>query len=203
MQVTIAEESATRLAEYASVPIRFRVSEVFDDHAIAALVQGLPAVTTPLRLPQWKDYDAHSGNHPTDWPLRFDVSRSTILAAFAQGQRVGGAALIFADPRIELLGDCATCALLWDLRVAPTLRYQGIGSALLQSAEHVATRLGASALRVETQQVNVPACRFYARNGFRLERVVADAYPDLPTEVQLLWRKDLESNSLGDPGTER
>ena len=46
-------------------------------------------------------------------------------------------------------------------------------------------------VRVETQDVNVPACRFYHAHGFRLERVVLGAYPNLPNEVQLLWRKPL------------
>jgi ribosomal protein S18 acetylase RimI-like enzyme len=44
---------------------------------------------------------------------------------------------------------------------------------------------------VETQQVNVVACRFYQRQGFSLERVAAAAYPSLPDEVQLLWIKAL------------
>ena len=43
---------------------------------------------------------------------------------------------------------------------------------------------------VETQNVNVRACRFYARQGFALGAVNRDAYPDLPDEVLLLWYKE-------------
>jgi GNAT superfamily N-acetyltransferase len=56
------------------------------------------------------------------------------------------------------LPDCAL--LLWDLRVAPDVRTQGIGSALLHAAEDNAKPRGAGTLLVEPQQINVPACRF-------------------------------------------
>jgi ribosomal protein S18 acetylase RimI-like enzyme len=48
--------------------------------------------------------------------------------------------------------------------------------------------------RVETQQINVPACRFYQRHGFVLETVRPDVYPGLPEEVQLRWAKPLVQN---------
>jgi ribosomal protein S18 acetylase RimI-like enzyme len=47
-------------------------------------------------------------------------------------------------------------------------------------------------LKVETQNNNVPACRFYARHGFQLRQAVWGAYPQLPSEVQLLWYKRLD-----------
>jgi GNAT superfamily N-acetyltransferase len=191
MTVTIVEDSLLRLAEYASVPIRFTVDEVFDDRALAALAHGGNGVATRVSTPYPKDYDAHPGNRPTDWPNRFDLSAWTMLAASENGQRVGGAVVIYGDPQIDLLRDYPACALLWDLRVAPERRAQGVGSALLHAVEDVARDRGARSIRVETQQINVPACRFYARHGFRLERVVPGAYHDLPHELQLLWRKTL------------
>jgi ribosomal protein S18 acetylase RimI-like enzyme len=90
-----------------------------------------------------------------------------------------------------VLRDCPDCALLWDFRVASDARRQGIGSALLEAVEQRARERSARSLRVETQDVNVPACRFYHRSGFRLERITPGVYPQLPDEVQLLWRKQL------------
>jgi hypothetical protein len=46
-------------------------------------------------------------------------------------------------------------------------------------------------LKVETQNTNAPACRFYARHGFELRVVNRAAYPTLPDEIQLFWYKDL------------
>jgi GNAT superfamily N-acetyltransferase len=189
MSLTIVEESPHRLARYAEVPIGFTVAKVFGDKAVAALARGEPAAPTALATPYWKDYDEYRYNDPTKWPARFDTSRWTILGAYRGTERVGGAVIIVDDPKIDLLRDCSACALLWDLRVGPNVRGQGIGSALLRAAESAASQRGARAVRVETQQVNVPACRLYRRHGFRLERVTRGAYADLPSEVQLLWIK--------------
>ena len=48
-------------------------------------------------------------------------------------------------------------------------------------------------LKVETQHVNVAACRFYGRRGCTLGAVHRDAYPSLPDEIQLLWYKPLRA----------
>jgi hypothetical protein len=50
---------------------------------------------------------------------------------------------------------------------------------------------GARVLKVESQNTNVPACRFYAGRGFLLRAVRRGAYPELPHEIQFLWYKDL------------
>ena len=78
-------------------------------------------------------------------------------------------------------------AVLWDIRVHPELRRTGIGSQLFRSAVEWARQKGCKQLKVETQDINVPACRFYAAQGCELRTVNPDAYPDLPHETQLLW----------------
>ena len=47
---------------------------------------------------------------------------------------------------------------------------------------------GQSGLCVETQDVNVAACRCYSALGFRTVEVREDAYPDAPGEAMILWR---------------
>jgi len=49
---------------------------------------------------------------------------------------------------------------------------------------------------VETQNINVPACRFYVRMGCALLAINCMAYPELPGEAQLLWCKDLCDSQL-------
>ena len=191
MTLTIVEEPPTQLVEYAQVPMGFTVAERFDDQALMALRDDATVQGVAVSPPYWKDYDAYLDGHPSEWPRQFDLSRWTILAAFDRTRRVGGAVVIVDDPQIDLLRDCPSCALLWDVRVAPDARRQGVGSALLEAAEQRARDRGARSLRVETQDVNVPACRFYHAHGFRLERTTPGAYAELPNEVQLLWRKAL------------
>ena len=57
---------------------------------------------------------------------------------------------------------------------------------------------GCRRLKVETQNINVPACRFYERQGCVLAEVRRDAYPELPGEIQLLWQKAV--SHAGPPG---
>ena len=52
-------------------------------------------------------------------------------------------------------------------------------------------------MKVETQNINVPACRFYARMGCELGTIDRFAYPDLPGETQLLWHLDLAPGAPG------
>ena len=46
-------------------------------------------------------------------------------------------------------------------------------------------------MKVETQNVNAGACAFYERHGFELSAVDPAAYPELPDEIQFLFRKPL------------
>lgn len=44
---------------------------------------------------------------------------------------------------------------------------------------------------METQNINVPAYRFYAAQGCELRGIHPNTYPELPHEVQILWYLDL------------
>ena len=189
MKLDIQEHKAARLAEYAAVSIAFRVSEVLDVDAISADPSAARIPTRPVLASYIKDYDSVPGDAPLDWPARFDVSRWVFLAALADGQRVGCATMIARDPAVDLLDGRDDLARLWDLRVAREFRHRGVASALVAAVEERARAQDVRTLMVETQNINVPACRFYARQGFVLGAVNRDAYPDLPHEVQLLWYK--------------
>jgi GNAT superfamily N-acetyltransferase len=75
--------------------------------------------------------------------------------------------------------------------VHPDYRSQGVGSRLFEHAVQWAQEKNCRQLLVETQNVNVPACRFYARQGCVLGAINRYAYGDALDEVQLLWYRDL------------
>jgi len=194
MSIEIREESASGLADYASVPIAFEVRERLAVVAPDAGLGGLHLAGEPVHPPFLKDYDAAPGQEPTAWASRFDLARWGILSAWVEGERVGGVAVAWDSPDVEMLEGRADLAVVWDLRVAPGWRGRGVGRALFRAAEDWALARGAAWLKVETQNVNVPACRFYARQGCVLGAVHRFAYPALPDEVQLLWYKHLASS---------
>jgi ribosomal protein S18 acetylase RimI-like enzyme len=191
VQITIAVEGADALGAYASIPIAYQIVEVLDPASPSDADGLLPYKSRMLDAPIVKDYDAQPGNHPLDWPARFDVRRWCFLAARSGEHRVGGAVIVARNPDVEMLEGRDDLALLWDLRVAPAARHHGVGTALLAAGEAWAQARGARVLKVETQNTNVPACRFYASHGFTLRAVCRGAYPELPKEIQLLWYKEL------------
>lgn len=184
-EIEIRLAAVSCLKDYARIPIAFDVTEV-----LLPDLRNVALVTRPVAQPWRKDYDT-AGQSPTSWPERFDLSGWQFFVAFADGDRVGGAALVTHDPSVDLLEGRDDLGLLWDLRVAPTARRSGVGTALLAAVEERCRQSGLHDLKVETQDINVPACRFYARHGFRLRSIDRLAYPSLPDETQLLWVKSL------------
>jgi GNAT superfamily N-acetyltransferase len=184
--VRIVEEGWDRIGEYARVPIAFHLCSRADLDALrrGSIVE-IPA--TPRR----KDYDEFAEERPTSLPARFDVSNWQVFAAFLGERRVGGTIVTRDCPEFDMLEGRRDLAVLADIRVAPRARGRGVGRALLAAAEDWARRHGCVEMKVETQDVNVSACRFYLASGFVLAEVNPDAYGPEFDEVQLIWRKAL------------
>jgi ribosomal protein S18 acetylase RimI-like enzyme len=188
VDIQVVEEGAESLATYADVPIAFRVDEVLD---VERAVRGdVPLGARRVDGQVIKDYDAIPGNHPREWWTRHRVATWGIFAARIGATRVGGAVVVAGDAQLMPDGR-GDEAVLWDIRVLPAARRRGVGAALLAAAEAWARARRRRTLTVETQDVNVPACRFYAANGFTLRSVRRGAYAALPAEVQLIWAKEL------------
>jgi GNAT superfamily N-acetyltransferase len=195
MRIEVREESID-LGEYARIPITFEVTLVLDVSGNAD--EGFSATERHLeRAPYVKDYDACPGGGPQEWPKRFNLTNWGFFTARIEGRIVGAAAVARNTPDLEVLEGRPDLAVLWDIRVRPEVRGRGVGSALFRAAETWASARGCFELKVETQTINVPACRFYARHGCVLKAVRPDAYPTLPHEVQLLWYRVLESARPG------
>jgi GNAT superfamily N-acetyltransferase len=193
MDLEIRQEAATpdTLAEHARISIAFAVERILEVTLTDGGLGGMSLAEIPVADPYVKDYDAIDGEGPTRWPRRFDVSNWGVLSAFSGGGRAGGAVLAFRTKGLFMLGGRDDVAVLWDLRVAPQARGSGVGSALFRAAEDWAAARGCGWLKIETQNVNTRACRFYQNMGCTLGGIDRFAYPGLPDEVQLLWWKAL------------
>ena len=190
-RIQIVEEPiSASLAEYARVPIAFLVEKVLDIRE----TEGSPVLSERrIAVPYVKDFDRDE--HPTTWLARFDLSKWGLLAAVAGEQRVGGAIIAVDTPGLAMLDGRTDLAVLWDIRVLSGVRRKGIGSALFREVERWARGRSCREVRVETQNTNVTACRFYQRQGCVLEGVNRHAYLEMPEEIQLLWHKRLEPES--------
>ena len=60
---------------------------------------------------------------------------------------------------------------LWDIRVLPNQRGRGIGRQLFRAVEEWAKERRCTLLKIETQDINVPACKFYEK-VLRIHRII-------------------------------
>lgn len=191
MDIVIEEEPMSALAEYARISISFEVDRVFEVAAREEGLGGLVLSERKLGARYVKDYDELE--NPMRWARRFDLSNWGLLTAQSQGRRIGGVVIAFDTRGIVMLEGRKDLAVLWDIRVDADWRGQGVGAALFREAERWARARGCEWLKIETQNVNVPACKFYVKQGCGLGAIHRFAYPDLPDEIQLLWYKPLRS----------
>ena len=173
--------------------IAFEVDRVLELSVRDRGLGGIVLTERPLAVPYTKSYDDVAGERPTRWWRRFDLANWALFAARTAGERalVGGAVVAFDTPGVQMLEGRRDLAVLWDIRVAPAHRGRGVGRALFRAAESWASARGCRRLKIETQNVNVAACRFYAAQGCELGAIDRFAYPALPDEAQLLWYKEL------------
>ena len=191
MSVTVSEAPIAALPELGGVSIAFEVRQRLEIAEVDDGLGGFRLTEKPVDPPYVKDYDAIEGEGPGRWARRFDVSNWGLFLARDAERCIGGAVVALRTPGVHMLEGRLDLAVLWDLRVAPGRRGEGTGSALFAAAAAWAAAHGARELKIETQNINVPACRFYMRQGCRLRAIDRFAYRGFPDEVQLLWHRAL------------
>ena len=196
---TIVEESVEVIPDYSRVPIAFEVRSVFEVQLIDQGLGGLTLSERTVDRPWVKDYDSFEDERPARWARLWDISNWGIISAYVDGSRAGGCVIAYDTPGVDMLERRRDIAALWDIRVHPEHRGKRIGSRLLNSAAAWAARRRCRVFKAETQNINVPACRFYAKNGFTLGVINRFAYTELPGEVELVWYKEIQAppNSPG------
>ena len=80
-------------------------------------------------------------------------------------------------------------AFIEDLGICQSWRQKGIGSLLLTQAVEWARQNKLIGLALETQDVNLSACRFYSRKGFVIGGIDTMLYSKFPTahEKAIFW----------------
>ena len=190
MPIEIVEQSPALLGNYGDIPISFTVDSQYQVEALDRGLGGWRLTVERVRPPYVKDYD-EGGERPLRWLKRWDLANWAVLAAMRNGLRLGGAVVAWNTPGVDMLEGRDDLAVLWDLRVHPDHRREGVGSRLFQHAAAWARAKRCRQLKIETQNSNVRACKFYAKQGCYLGAVHPGAYPEFPDEVQLLWYLDL------------
>ena len=187
MPIEIVQQPTGALHGYSVVPISFTVDSRYRVDAVDGGLGGWRLTEERVEPPYVKDYDDTDDERPTRWLRRWDISHWGVFAAVDDGVRIGGAVVAWNTPGADMLEGRDDLAVLWDLRVRPGRRCQGAGSLLFRRAAQWARGKGCKRLKIETQNINVRACKFYAGQGCYLGGIHPGIYDQFPHEVQLLW----------------
>ena len=143
--------------------------------------------------PYTKDLSVYE--RATEYEKEFDITYWSFYMAFDDEKPIGAATVAARTDKLYMLAGRDDACVLWDIRVADAYKHQGIGQKLLDLAIKDAKADGYKQMIIECQNNNVPACKFYHKQGALLSKLDMYAYydePDCRNEVQFLWYLDLD-----------
>ena len=104
-------------------------------------------------------YEKQYSSEPLDYASYVKSPDRAVLLAYAGGELAG---------QIRIFKNWNAFAYVPEIAVKAEFRRQGVGRALMQAAIEWAKGAGCPGLMLETQDINVAACRFYESCGFQL-----------------------------------
>lgn len=186
----IEEITIHDLSEYAKVSSQFESNSILE---IQLVDNGLGGIQMTEKQVEHFTYHYDSYERPTVYPEEFDMTNWGIFLAKIDQVPVGGVIIAYNTPGVNMLEGKTDLAVLWDLRVSPDHRGEGIGKALFEKTVEWSRERKCKRLKVETQNINIRACRFYESQGCKLGQINLYAYDDeeLQNQVMLIWYLDL------------
>lgn len=191
IQITYKQIDSSYFGVYDKIPMLVNVKSILKAEKIDGGLGGLLLKEVPV-----EGYIKDLGKEEilSDLEDRFDISNWAFWIAYDGEMPVGGAAVASRTPNVEMLNGRNDISVLWDIRVDGNYRNKGIGSKLFELAEEWSKRRGLVQMKIECQNNNVKACRFYRKKGAVLGKIDEYAYyshEECRNEVQLIWYLDL------------
>ncbi len=191
MEIELLPVNKKTLDRYSAIPSYFDVNSMLDVEVLADGFKGMTFKEKKVARPYTKYYDTEG--EPFSW-LNFNTSNWVTFLASENKSLVGCLTVACRTPELRMLNGRNDLADVWDIRIHPDYKRQGYGARLFQEAVAWSRHEGFKQLCVETQNLNVRACRFYLKQGCRLGAINRFAYYSNPKErdeVQLIWFMDL------------
>jgi GNAT superfamily N-acetyltransferase len=155
----------------------------------------IPQYATFAKIePLNKDFCVGKDESVTRW-AKWDLSNWAFFMAFDDDRSIGAATVASRTDDVNMLYGRDDLAVLWDIRVADEHKQQGVGRLLFQSAVDWSKSQGMKQFKIECQNNNVPAVKFYHKQGAILGSFDECAYhgdPYAEGETQFIWYLDLE-----------
>lgn len=175
--------------QYDQVPMRLMVTTCYQIDKINRGLGGIHLVETTVE-PYLKDFCTGEDESVTRWAKHFDVGNWAFFMAFDDERPIGAATIASRTKGVNLLEGRDDLAVLWDLRVDDDYKGLGIGQGLFDEAIKWSRLKGMTQLKIECQNNNVPAVKFYHKQGATLSAYNEYAYysdPEFKHEIQLIW----------------
>ena len=187
MKIDIKKEGRSLLDVYSTIPTSFQVDSIYRLETDFAESLMLELKEEKIDKPFIKDYDKHPCDRPKEELKKFDIENWVFYGAYLDSSLAGCLILAHKSKKVYMLEGRDDIMCLWDIRIHPDLRRKGIGSKLFEAAVEETARLGCKFMKIETQNINVQACKFYKKQGCELGTISRYAYKDYPDEIQFVW----------------
>ena len=193
--ITYKKVDTTYFPQYDRIPMFVNVSAYYKIEKHNRGLGGFTLIETPV-APYIKDFCTGDDESVERWK-RFDLSKWAFFMAFDDECPIGAATVASRDKKVNMLSGRNDLAVLWDIRVDDSYKHQGIGQALFDMAVKWAREQGLTQLKIECQSNNIPAIKFYHKQGAELSAIDEycgygdDNSPDFRHETQLIWFLDL------------
>ena len=174
MQITIHEINRDNQFDFGTCDMSFTV----DSRLVFRMENGKITYTvSEVAPPYLKTY----GPRRTDFAEYADADDRMIFLAYADNTIAGEVRISDAWNKFALIDDFV---------VAPKYRRLGVGSTLIRHCVEWAKEKSFPGVTLETQDINVPACKLYERCGFELRGFDTHLYKGVhpgTDEIALYW----------------
>ena len=192
--MTYKQADPTYFPQYDQIPMLVHVSSYYRIEKHNRGLGGFSLVETPVEMPYTKNFCTGEDASAERWK-RWDLSNWAFFMAFDGDKPVGAVTVASRTKGINMLYGRDDLAVLWDIRVSDSHKGQGVGQKLFDMAVEWARAQGLTQMKIECQNNNVPAVKFYHKQGAVLAAIDEYAYynePEYRHEVQFIWFLDLQ-----------
>jgi len=197
--ITYKKVDTTYFPQYDQIPMFVHVSAYYRIEKQNRGLGGFTLIETPVE-PYIKDFCTGDDESVERWK-RFDLSKWAFFMACDDERPIGAATVASRDKEVDMLAGRDDLAVLWDIRVDNAYKHQGIGQALFDMAVKWSREQGFVQLKIECQNNNIPAVKFYHKQGAVLSAINEYAYynePEYRHEAQFIWFLDLSDGGTQD-----
>lgn len=189
--ITYREIDESYFEEYDRIPMLVHIKSILKVKKIENGLGGIFLKETPVN-----EYLKNLGvyEEATKYTKEFDITNWTFFMAFYDELPIGAGTVVSRTKNVNMLDGRDDMSVLWDIRVDDRYKRQGVGTKLFTMAVKWSKANGFKQMKIECQNNNVQACKFYHKQGAVLGKIDEYAYyNDINIEdgVQLIWYLDL------------